>query len=174
MYAPVADPCQGFRGPYRGTGHRPSAFRLVEKKKLFFSKKTLPPKSPRRSPDPVRVPGRIPTDAIFLRFRTKKLLIQKNRKFFGILFFLKNFGILFFGKFRKKSKHFLCPENFWKLFRFCFFLFVFAPQKKKTLSPTGNRTRVWWVRATYPDQLDYRGVLIGTGFEPVPPKRLVP
>ena len=24
-------------------------------------------------------------------------------------------------------------------------------------SPTGNRTRVVWVKTTYPDQLDYRG-----------------
>ena len=31
-----------------------------------------------------------------------------------------------------------------------------SPIKNKN-SPTGNRTRVWWVRTTYPDQLDYRG-----------------
>ena len=29
----------------------------------------------------------------------------------------------------------------------------------KINSSTGNRTRVWWVRATYPNLLDYRGML---------------
>ena len=28
---------------------------------------------------------------------------------------------------------------------------------KSVHSPTGNRTRVAWVKTTYPDQLDYRG-----------------
>ena len=69
---------------------------------------------------------------------------------------------------------------------------------KKQCSPTGNRTRVAWVKTTYPDQLDYRGCkdcappgvvendkmlktqgeqknfVIGVGFEPTPPKRPVP
>ena len=31
-------------------------------------------------------------------------------------------------------------------------------KKGQNHSPTGNRTRVWWVRATYPDLLDYRGL----------------
>ena len=30
-------------------------------------------------------------------------------------------------------------------------------KRKKETSPTGNRTRVAWVKTTYPDQLDYRG-----------------
>jgi hypothetical protein len=36
------------------------------------------------------------------------------------------------------------------------FLFYVALKKQK-LSSTGTRTRVFWVKAKYPNQLDYRG-----------------
>ena len=48
----------------------------------------------------------------------------------------------------------------WILFYFFCFWFKGAPEfveKKNSRSPTGIRTRVVWVKTTYPDQLDYRG-----------------
>ena len=46
-------------------------------------------------------------------------------------------------------------------FYFCSLFFIFSKKKNlchsKRHSPTGNRTRVVWVKTTYPDQLDYRG-----------------
>ena len=37
------------------------------------------------------------------------------------------------------------------------FVFLFIKKINKKCSPAGNRTRVLWVKATYPNQLDYRG-----------------
>ena len=47
------------------------------------------------------------------------------------------------------------------------FLFLFFQKiKKLNDSPTGIRTRVVWVKTTYPDQLDYWGVCAGRESNP--------
>ena len=43
------------------------------------------------------------------------------------------------------------------LFFIFLLLFIFCKIKKIKYSPTGIRTRVVWVKTTYPDQLDYWG-----------------
>ena len=133
------------------TGHRSD----LSKKNCFFQKNRFHQNLPDQAPTRSACLGEFLRKRFFRDFGPKNcsqfFFKKKIGKFLEIFFFRKNFGILFFGKFWKKSETFLCPENFWKFFSSGKFFEIFF---QKNISPTGNRTRVWWVRATYPDQLD--------------------